>query len=100
MAPRGSQKVHKHERLHEVIYVMKGQVRVTQKEGSSEVEEVLKPGDMVTFLPGHYHNVCNMLDKQSITLAIKFVPDEGITGDEFQELLKQDWHGYLNGCGE
>jgi quercetin dioxygenase-like cupin family protein len=91
--PGHTQNEHRHDYLLDIIYVLEGQVQVSERSGGIFLEETLECGDMVCFMPPAFHNVANKSTETARTLTLKMVTDSGISPDEFVKLFKTDWIG-------
>ena len=91
--PGHVQNEHRHEYLLDIIYVLEGQVQVSQRSDGILLEETLGKGDMVCFSPPVFHNVANKGTEPARTLTLKMIADTSFSPAELEKLFKTDWIG-------
>jgi quercetin dioxygenase-like cupin family protein len=94
--PGHVQNEHRHDQLLDIMFVLEGEIRVSQREDGIVHEETLNEGDMICFAPPVFHNVANVSNEPARTLTLKMRADSTRSAQDLARLFKSDWTGYAD----
>lgn len=80
---------HSHDRLGEAIWVLAGEVEISERDAGGVTTETIREGDLVVFGPGRFHNVANRSASPARMLTVKFATPLDLETTDFA-----DWRGY------
>ena len=92
--PGHVQNEHRHEHLYDAVYVLEGEVEVSERLDGVLRSETVSAGDFVVFSPGPHHNVANRPSAPAVTLTLKFSPDLRLDAEAFNALCETDWYSF------
>lgn len=76
---------HRHDKISETIFIIKGEITAQWKEGDKVIEEIVQAGDFIE-VGSNMHTLKNHTDKIVTTLTIKQV----LSDKDNRGLFKQD----------
>jgi len=93
--PGHVQNEHRHDHLFDVVYVVEGEVHISQRCAGVLREEALRAGDIACFEPPEFHNMANKSSAIARTLTLKVPKDSTIPLEVLVKVFENDWIGYV-----
>ena len=90
--PRHEQRLHHHDVLYDIAYVVAGQVIAVGTVDGGTTEVSLAAGDLVEFRPPGPHTVRNDSNQLATMLTLK-IAAPSVNREDFSRLLADDWVG-------
>ena len=94
--PRRKQNAHRHKYFTEILYVVRGTLRLYEWDHEELHSQLVYNGDLVIFTPGNYHKLSNESDELTVLHTVKIITDSSIIPQKFRQLINQDWEAMDN----